>query len=155
MKLDLDLSLNRKNIRGQIRFDNADISFLLKNKTALRNWLHSVANERGFALSHVQYVFCSDDYLLNVNRDFLHHDYFTDIITFDLSEKKGEICSEIYISIPRVKDNAITYGVSFYDELHRVLAHGILHLCGLKDKTAKQEKEMRKAENHALLMRNF
>ena len=109
----------------------------------------------GFAVDEVQYIFCTDEYLLEINRSFLQHDYFTDIITFDLSEKKGDLCSEIYISIPRVKENARSYGASFYGELHRVMAHGILHLCGLKDKTQKQAAEMRKAEEAALLMRNF
>ena len=93
--------------------------------------------------------------MLEINRSFLQHDYFTDIITFDLGEKKGDLCSEIYISVPRVKENARSYGVSFYEELHRVMAHGILHLCGLKDKTAKQAQEMRNAEDQALLTRNF
>lgn len=118
-------------------------------------WLQRVAEERHFTLRDVQYIFCSDDFLLDVNRNFLQHDYYTDIITFDLSEKKGEICSEIYVSIPRVKENAQAYGVTFSEELHRVMVHGVLHLCGLKDKTAKQEKEMRNAENQALLMKDF
>lgn len=140
---------------GNVAFLNADISFTLKNKRATKDWLRSIANLYDYSLTDVQYIFCSDEYLLNVNRDFLQHDYYTDIITFDLSEKKGEILSEIYISIDRVKDNAKTYNVPFYEELHRVLAHGILHLCGLKDKTAKQEKEMRSAENQALQLKTF
>lgn len=114
-----------------------------------------LGHTHGFRVADIQYIFCSDEYLLEINRSFLQHDYFTDIITFDLSEKKAELCSEIYISIPRVKDNARSFGVSFQNELHRVMAHGILHLCGFKDKTAKQEKEMRNAEDEALLMRFF
>jgi len=136
-------------------FQNADIGFSLKNRTAIKKWLSAVAQRHGFSVADVQYVFCSDEYLLEINRSFLQHDYFTDIITFDLGEKKGDLCSEIYISIPRVKENAKSYGVTFYTELHRVMAHGILHLCGLKDKTPKQEKEMRRAEDVALLMKNF
>lgn len=140
---------------GRIGFQSADIPFSLKQRKATRGWLVQVAAYHRFSVSDVQYIFCSDEFLLDINRSFLQHDYFTDIITFDLSEKKGDLCSEIYISIPRVKENARTYGVSFYQELHRVMAHGILHLCGFKDKTAKQEKEMREAENAALGMQNF
>jgi probable rRNA maturation factor len=138
-----------------IGFTNADISFSLKDRKKLRKWLADTAAERNFSLADIQYIFCSDEFLLDINRNFLQHDYFTDIITFDLSEKKTDLCGEIYISIPRVKENAKTYGNSFYTELHRVMVHGILHLCGLKDKTAKQEKEMRSAEDEALLKRNF
>lgn len=138
-----------------IGFTNADISFSLKDRKKLRKWLADTAAGRSFNITDIQYIFCSDEFLLDINRNFLQHDYFTDIITFDLSEKKTDLCGEIYISIPRVKENAKTYGNSFYAELHRVMVHGILHLCGLKDKTAKQEKEMRSAEDEALLKRNF
>lgn len=156
MKSDLDLNLSQKaNTKGRISFQNADISFSLKSRTATKEWLSNVAAARKFTINDVQYIFCSDEFLLDINRNFLQHDYFTDIITFDLSEKKAELCSEIYISIPRVKENAKDFGVSFQEELDRVMVHGILHLCGLKDKTAKQEKEMRKAENTALLMKDF
>lgn len=156
MKSDLDLNLNRKtNLKGRISFQNADISFSLKHRQATKNWLKDVAHSYGFEVDDVRYIFCSDEFLLDINRNFLQHNYFTDIITFDLSEKKGDLCSEIYISVPRVKENAQEFGVTFYEELYRVMAHGILHLCGLKDKTAKQEKEMRSAENRALLMKDF
>lgn len=138
-----------------IGFTNADISFSLKDRKKLRKWLADTAAGRSFNITDIQYIFCSDEFLLDINRNFLQHDYFTDIITFDLSEKKTDLCGEIYISIPRVKENAKTYGNTFYAELHRVMVHGILHLCGLKDKTAKQEKEMRCAEDEALLNRNF
>lgn len=138
-----------------VGFTNADISFSLKDRKKLRKWLLDTARERNFNITDIQYIFCSDEFLLDINRNFLQHDYFTDIITFDLSEKKTDLCGEIYISIPRVKENAKTYGNSFYAELHRVMVHGILHLCGLKDKTAKQKKEMRSAEDEALLKRNF
>ena len=145
----------KTNSEGRIAFQAADISFSLKQRKAVRRWLTELGHTHGFRVANIQYIFCSDEYLLEINRSFLQHDYFTDIITFDLSEKKAELCSEIYISIPRVKDNARSFGVSFQNELHRVMAHGILHLCGFKDKTAKQEKEMRNAEDEALLMRFF
>jgi probable rRNA maturation factor len=155
VKSDLDLNLSPKIFNGRISFHNADIIFSQKNKLATKIWLKNVANARGFSVSDIQYIFCSDEYLLDINRNFLQHDYFTDIITFDLSEKKGELCSEIYISIPRVKENAKDFGVTFQEELYRVMAHGVLHLCGLKDKTPQQEKKMREAEDQALLMRDF
>lgn len=156
MKSDLDLSLSPKqNSESRIGFQSADLPFSLKKRKATRDWLFRVAAVYNFSVADVQYIFCTDEFLLDINRSFLQHDYFTDIITFDLSEKKGDLCSEIYVSIPRVKENARTYGVSFYEELHRVMAHGILHLCGFKDKTPKQEKQMREAENGALGMRNF
>ena len=155
MKSDLDLNLSPKIFSGRISFHNADISFAQKNKLATKSWLKNVAKARGFSISDIQYIFCSDEYLLDINRNFLQHDYFTDIITFDLSEKKGELCSEIYVSIPRVKENAKEFGVTFQEELYRVMAHGVLHLCGLKDKTPQQEKKMREAEDKALLMRDF
>lgn len=134
---------------------SADLSFSLKSRIKTGIWLYNLSCTYGFILKSVSFVFCSDEYLLEINRKFLRHDDYTDIITFDLSEKKGEICGEIYISIPRVKENARNFGVSFYDELHRVMAHGILHLCGFKDKTKQEAKSMRKAENEALMMRNF
>jgi probable rRNA maturation factor len=155
VKSDLDLNLSPKIFNGRISFHNADIIFSQKNKLATKIWLKNVANARGFSVSDIQYIFCSDEYLLDINRNFLQHDYFTDIITFDLSEKKGELYSEIYISIPRVKENAKDFGVTFQEELYRVMAHGVLHLCGLKDKTPQQEKKMREAEDQALLMRDF
>ncbi len=138
-----------------IGFQTADISFSLKERRAVRAWLGDTAAVFGFTLSDLQYVFCSDEFLLQINRSFLQHDDYTDIITFDLGEKKGEICGEIYISIPRVRENGQEFGSGFRDELHRVMVHGVLHLCGMKDKTPKQEKQMRKAENEALLRRNF
>ena len=98
----------------------------------------------------LSYVFCSDDDLLTINNDFLSHDTYTDIITFDLSENERELQGEIYISVDRVKDNAAKYNTSYQEELHRVIFHGALHLCGFKDKTAKDKKEMRKQEDSCL-----
>jgi rRNA maturation RNase YbeY len=95
----------------------------------------------------LNYIFCSDDYLLEINKTHLQHNYYTDIITFDLSVAPGEIIGEIYISTDRVRDNAVSLGVSIKDELHRVIFHGALHLCGYKDKSPKHLKEMRAAED--------
>jgi len=97
-------------------------------------------------LSSLTYIFCSDDYLLEINQGFLQHDFYTDIITFDYSTKT-EVESEIYISIDRVNENASVLNVSLEQELHRVMVHGVLHLCGLKDKTKAQQAEMRAAED--------
>lgn len=98
----------------------------------------------------LSYIFCTDAYLLTINQDFLKHDTLTDIITFDLSTDKEDLEAEIYISTERVMDNAEKLGVPYIQELHRVIFHGALHLCGLKDKTPAQKKEMRTAEDLCL-----
>ncbi len=98
----------------------------------------------------VNYIFCSDEKLLQVNRDFLQHDYYTDIITFELSGKNRPVEAEIYISVDRVRDNAKTHGTSVKEELHRVIFHGALHLCGYKDKTKSQARVMREMEEKYL-----
>jgi rRNA maturation RNase YbeY len=112
--------------------------------------LKKVAKKEGYSIVGLNYIFCSDEYLLQINKDFLEHDYYTDIITFDQSEVKGKIEGDIFISIDRVKDNAKTVGSTFTQELHRVLAHGLLHLTGYKDKTPKDAKKMRAKEEEAL-----
>jgi probable rRNA maturation factor len=101
-------------------------------------------------LAQLTYIFCSDDYLLQINKQYLQHNYFTDIITFDLSDGNNLVTGEVYISLDRVKENAQTYKVSFQKELLRVIFHGALHLCGYGDKSEKEEKAMRKAEDKYL-----
>lgn len=101
-------------------------------------------------LKSLTYIFCSDEYLLEINRSHLKHNYYTDIITFDLSETPEAITGEIYISTDRVRDNAETLCVTLKEELHRVIFHGALHLCGYKDKTPKDAKAMRAAEDRSL-----
>ena len=103
-------------------------------------------------LDALRYIFCSDKYLLEINRQYLNHDYYTDIITFNLSNHPEAVQGEIYISIDRVKDNARQFNASFTQELHRVIFHGALHLCGYKDKTAKEEKLMREKEDQYLAL---
>ena len=95
-------------------------------------------------------MFCSDEYLLRINRDYLQHDYYTDIITFDLSEPGGPVQGEIYISVDRVRDNAKELAVSIQKELHRVIFHGVLHLCGYTDKTKQDQARMRALEEKYL-----
>jgi probable rRNA maturation factor len=126
----------------------------LKDRTLLRQFLVSLFKKEGKKLGDLQYIFCSDDYLLDINRQYLNHDYYTDIITFDLSEKGHPINAEIYISVDRVRDNAREFGNSVRKELHRVIFHGALHLCGYKDKTPAQQKEMRKMEEKYLNLWN-
>ncbi len=96
------------------------------------------------------YIFCDDEYLLSINQQFLDHDTYTDIVTFDLSENDKEVTGELYLSIDRIKENAANHNTTYLQELHRVIFHGALHLCGFKDKTDKDQKEMRRMENQCL-----
>jgi probable rRNA maturation factor len=116
----------------------------------LRKWILAAIKKEKFTLSSLNYIFCSDDHLLSMNISHLHHKTYTDIITFDLSSEKKKITGEIYISIDRVKENAAIYKVPFSTELKRVMIHGVLHLCGYKDKTEKDVKRMRAREDFYL-----
>jgi probable rRNA maturation factor len=121
----------------------------LSNRTRLKQFIESVFSKEGKQLESLNYIFCTDKALLEINRQYLVHDYYTDIITFDLSDT-NRIRGEIYISTDRVKDNARQLGVSFSEELHRVIFHGVLHLCGYKDKKPGDRKRMREMENYYL-----
>lgn len=132
-----------------IRFTNEDIKFSLKNKAILKNWLKTLAFEYQFKIGDLNYIFCSDEYLLNINQEYLNHDTLTDIVTFDLSETKGIIEGDIFISIDRVKDNSEKFS-SQSTEIYRVMAHGLLHLLGYKDKSTEEKEAMRKLEDLAL-----
>lgn len=118
-----------------------------------KDWIAQVIQHFGKKTGEVFFLFCSDDYLLQMNKNFLQHDTFTDIITFDLSESDQFITGEIFISIDRVLDNAQKFNVSFSEELHRVLIHGVLHLLGFKDKTGEESALMREQENFCLSLR--
>lgn len=122
----------------------------LRDRNNLKKFLASLFKKEGKILDELQYIFCSDDYLLEINRQFLNHDYYTDIITFDLSEKGQPVNAEIYISVDRVRENAREFGSSLKREMQRVIFHGALHLCGYRDKTANQEKQMRQMEEQYL-----
>jgi probable rRNA maturation factor len=137
----------------KIIFSFADVPPLKWKVSPWKNWLKALVKEEGFELISAEYIFCSDDYLLGINREFLQHDYYTDIITFDLSEKGKQIEGDIYISLDRVKDHAQKLGIDFETELARVMAHGLLHLCGYKDKSPSEEAEMRKMEDYYLSKR--
>lgn len=123
----------------------------LVNKKSLKNFIPLIFLQEGKQLESLTVVFCSDDYLLDINKTHLNHDYYTDIITFDLSESKlSSVVGELYISIERVKENAFINKVSYNKELHRVIFHGILHLCGYKDKKKLDIIEIRQKEDEYL-----
>jgi rRNA maturation RNase YbeY len=123
-------------------------SFSLKNRIALKNFIENIFKKEGKRLFKINYIFCSDTDLLILNKKFLSHNYYTDILTFDLSEDK--INAEVYISIDRVKENALVQKNPFNWELYRVIFHGALHLCGYNDKTKKDKLQMRKKEDNYL-----
>ena len=134
----------------QVRFNYADIySIPLRQKREVKLWVANIFKHEGKELQYIDYIFCSDEYLLKINRSFLHHDYYTDILTFDLSENKG-IIGEVYISAERVKENAITLQSTFSQEMLRVIFHGALHLCGYKDKKKSEITLMRGKEDYYL-----
>src|SRR5687767_7371162 len=118
-----------------VYFFKADVAFRFQGKSKISDWIKKVVKREGGRLANLNIVFCSDAYLLNINRDYLKHDYLTDIITFDYSEGK-KLSGEIYISIDRVRENAKGLNLTFEIELKRVIIHGILHLLGFNDKTA-------------------
>ena len=134
----------------KINFFSHDRNPALKNRRKLKVFLENLFLNEKKKLSHLSYIFCSDKYLLGINNDFLKHDFYTDVITFDLSTTKNEIEAEVYLSTDRIKDNAMQLGVSFNKELHRVIFHGALHLCGYKDKKKTNKQQMRSAENKYL-----
>lgn len=137
-----------------IHFHNADTSYILKNKRSISSWIRLVIKEEEKQLEEISYVFCSDDYLLKINQEHLNHNTYTDIITFDYTE--GEIISsEIYISVDRVKENAKNLSIAALDEMHRIIIHGVLHLCGYQDKSEQLAKEMRSKEDYYLTKRDF
>src|ERR1043165_7674844 len=135
-----------------ISFNNEEIKFSLKNKTILKKWIESVIKKHKRKTGEISFAFCPDEFLLNMNRQYLDHDTYTDIITFDYSKEdpKQPVSGEIFISIDRVKDNAEKFNKSFENELHRVIIHGVLHLLGFGDKTKKAKEEMRKQEDICL-----
>lgn len=136
-----------------VTFFDQDIHFVLKNKFAHREWLKYVADEEKRHIADISIIFCSDDYLLDINRKYLGHDYYTDIITFDYCES-DKLSGDLFISIDTVRSNAEYYSVKFEDELDRVIVHGLLHLVGYDDHNDEQISEMRSKENHYLEKRS-
>ncbi|MBS1554827.1 MAG: rRNA maturation RNase YbeY [Bacteroidetes bacterium] len=135
-----------------IRYFSEQVEFKIKNKRKTSIWIESIAKKEKKGIGDLTYVYCSDDYLLSLNQKFLNHNTLTDIITFDYSEAKT-LSGEIYISIERVAENAEKFKVTFEDELHRVMIHGVLHLAGYKDKRPAEKALMRKKEEASLSLR--
>ena len=138
-----------------IQFFEEDISYKLKNKALVRQWIKDTIIAEGFKLKELTYVFCSDAYLLPLNQQYLDHDTLTDIITFDNSEVEGEILGDIFISIERVRENAVKFNITEIDELHRVIIHGALHLLGYTDKSVVTKQKMTQKEDEYLAKRIF
>jgi probable rRNA maturation factor len=133
----------------KIQFFFLQQSVTLTQRKRLKSYIETIFKVKKKPLTSLKYIFCSDKYLLEINRRHLQHNFYTDVITFNLSSTKL-IEGEIYISIERVKENASNLGVSNKEELHRVIFHGALHLCGYKDKTSIEQSKMRKAEDICL-----
>jgi rRNA maturation RNase YbeY len=137
-------------VMATVSFHSADNSISIAGKTILKQFIVTLFRKEKTALASITYIGCSDEFLLQINRDFLQHDYYTDIITFGLSEKGQPVEAEIYISIDRVRENAKELGISFRTELLRVIFHGALHLCGYRDKKKSEIELMRKKEDQYL-----
>lgn len=133
-----------------IQFHFLERGFTLSDRIKLRTFLLRLFKKERAELSVLTYVFCSDKYLLKINKEFLGHDYYTDIVTFNLSDKGQPIEAEVYISVERVKENSKAFDEPFYKELHRVVFHGALHLCGYGDKKKEEKRLMRDKEDSCL-----
>ncbi len=138
---------------ASINYFSQDISFKLRNPRKTTSWIKSVIKIEHGRLKELNYIFCSDKYLAGVNLEYLNHKTLTDIITFDNRETVDALEGDIFISVDRVKENATKFQVSFEDELHRVIIHGVLHLLGYSDKSLTKKNEMRKKEDAYLSLR--
>ncbi|MFC3197256.1 rRNA maturation RNase YbeY [Parapedobacter deserti] len=138
-----------------IHFFSEDTDFQLKQKGAVRHWLSNSVVAEGFRTGEINIIFCSDPYLLDINKQYLKHDTYTDIVTFDSSEKENVVAGDIFISVDRIRENAAKFGVPERDELHRVIIHGILHLCGYRDKKKADKLQMTEKEDFYLAKRVF
>ena len=134
-----------------INFIDTDV--LIDEMNGVKEWIRDFTRSYGKEVGELYYSFCSDEYLYKMHVDLLGHDFYTDIITFPLNECETILSAEFHISIDRVRDNAVMFNRSFRDELHRVMAHGVLHLIGFDDLCEEDEKEMRKQEDRCLMMR--
>lgn len=132
-----------------ITFQSENVNFPPIKKNETKRWIKSVASTHGKKIGAISYLFCTDEKILEVNNQYLQHNFYTDIITFDYSDA-DTVSGDIFISLDTVRSNSQKYQTKYIEELHRVIIHGILHLCGLKDKSDKDAKEMRMAENEAL-----
>jgi probable rRNA maturation factor len=130
-----------------IVFFNEDIDFKFQGKNNFKSWLKKVSEKEGFKINNLNYIFCSDEYLHKINLEYLDHDTYTDIITFDNSEEESIVEGDIFISIERIKENSFTLNTVFEEEFKRVIVHGLLHLCGYDDHTSEDKAEMRRLES--------
>ena len=133
-----------------IRFGTLDVEMPLVDLQRVKAWIGEIVAKYGKTIGELYYYFCSDEKLLEINRERLGHDFYTDIVTFPLTDCETVLSSEFCISIDRIKENAVSFGRSFESELHRVIIHGVLHLIGFDDHTEEDEKEMREKEEEAL-----
>ena len=134
----------------KINFYTEDIKYTLKSKIIIKKWIENTIIEEGYRLAELNFILCSDEYLLRINQDYLQHDDYTDVITFDNSEQPKTIVSDIFISVDRVKENAMSFKSSTAKELCRVMIHGTLHLLGYLDKTKTAKKGMTAKEDFYL-----
>lgn len=132
-----------------VRYFSEDTKFVFKNKLANNRWLKFVAGSEIKTLGDISIIFCSDNYILDVNIRYLNHDYFTDIITFDYCDG-NRLSGDLFISVDSVKENSVEFGTDFDEELHRVIVHGLLHLIGYDDHTPEEQKIMRAKEDYYL-----
>ncbi|MCD6366202.1 MAG: rRNA maturation RNase YbeY [Bacteroidales bacterium] len=133
----------------KILFFNEDVSLPVFSKSKISNWITRCIIDENFQVGTINFIFVSDDYLLKMNRQYLNHDYFTDVISFDYCEEKT-VSGDIFMSVDRIRDNASDLELDFTDEVFRVMIHGILHLMGYHDKTGEEKKQMRAKEDEAL-----
>jgi len=133
-----------------IRFSTLDVDMPPIDLQRTKAWINAVAQQYGKMVGELYYYFCSDDKLLEINKQRLGHDFYTDIVTFPLTDCETVLSSEFCISVDRIAENAVTFGRSYESELHRVIIHGVLHLIGFDDHTDEEEKEMREKEEEAL-----
>ena len=134
--------------KNRINFFTEEIDFEIDDKDAIRKAINEYVQGEGSDIGTVNYIFCSDEYLLQLNKEYLNHDYYTDILSFQMNDEPIE--GDIFISIDRVKENAEQLNVEFEDELHRVISHGILHFLGYPDKTEEQKRQMRNKEDELM-----
>ena len=130
---------------------NYELSFQLENEETYSQWIQNVILSESKTIGEINYIFCDDEYLLDINKKYLNHDFYTDVISFDYSEA-NIISGDVFISVDRVKENAEEYNVPFNEELKRVIIHGILHYCGYKDKSSQEAVNMRNKEDEKLLL---
>lgn len=145
------LTVPKNKYNMSISFQTEDVKQPKIKKREVSTWIKAVAADYGKKVGELAYMFCSDEKILEVNKQYLQHDYYTDIITFDYTDEET-ISGDIFISLDTVKSNSEKFEVKFEDELHRIIIHGVLHLCGINDKSPEERKHMTECENKALAM---